>query len=138
MVLYKMFFDVYPKSEHAKKGLEVLQNNNVNKKVQSRIPQTQIDYVISLYSAGQFQNTLSVIATLSKVYPNVSLLFSISGACYQSLGQLHMAVMHYEKALAIEPELVETHSNLGTALKELGQLNAAINYYENALKIKPD
>jgi tetratricopeptide (TPR) repeat protein len=136
--LYKMFLDVYPKSQYTKKGHEVLQNNNVNKKVQSRIPQTQIDYVISLYSAGQFQNTLSVIAALSKVYPNVSLLFSISGACHQSLGQLHMAVMHYERALTIEPELVEAHSNLGIALKELGQLNDAINCYEKALKIKPD
>ena len=94
--------------------------------------------MIDLYSTGQIKKTLDTLNILINKFPDEAWFYNISGACHQSLGQLHIAVIRYKKALAIKPGLVEAHSNLGIALKELGQLNDAINYYEKALKIKPD
>jgi tetratricopeptide (TPR) repeat protein len=100
--------------------------------------QTQIDAVISLYSRGQIHEALSASATLIKDYPNVPLLYNISGACYKALGQLETAVKHFEQALAIKPDNAEAHSNLGNTLQELGQLEVAVKSFEQALAIKPD
>jgi tetratricopeptide (TPR) repeat protein len=100
--------------------------------------QAQVEVVISLYSQGQVQKALSTSETLIKDYPNTPLLYNISGACYQAIGQLNMAVKRYEQALAIKPDFVAVHTNLGATLKGLGQLDAAVKSYQKAIAIKPD
>jgi tetratricopeptide (TPR) repeat protein len=136
--LYHNVLAAFPQNQQAKKGLKALQTGQVNKKNPSDPPQAQIDAVISLYSQGQAQEALSASETLIKDYPNTPLLYNISGACYQELGQLEAAVKSYEQALAIKPDYADAHSNLGVTLKELGQLEAAVKNYEQALAIKPD
>jgi outer membrane protein assembly factor BamD (BamD/ComL family) len=56
------------------------------------LSQKQIDSVISLYSNGQYQEALNSLKALIKLYPEVSLLHNINGACYAGLGQLASAV----------------------------------------------
>jgi protein O-GlcNAc transferase len=101
-------------------------------------PQEQTNSIITLFSNGKIHKALGVVETLTKSYPNDPLLYNISGACYADLGQLDVAVKHYEKALAIKPDYAEAHNNLGNAFKELGQLDTAVKSYEKALTIKPD
>ena len=136
--LYHRVLDVYSQNQQAKKGLKALQKGQRNKKNSSNPPQAQIDAVISLYSRGQVQEALSASETLVKDYPTTPLLYNISAACYQALGQLDAAVKCYEQALAIQPDFAEAHSNLGVTLKDLGQLDAAVKCYEQALAIQPD
>ena len=102
------------------------------------IPQEQVNSIITLFSNGQIQEALGTVETLTKSYPNDPLLYNISGACYAGLGQLDVAVKHYEKSLAIKPDYAEAHNNLGNAFKELGQLDTAVKSYEKALAIKTD
>jgi protein O-GlcNAc transferase len=104
----------------------------------SPLSQAQIDSVVALYSQGQLQEALDEIDTLIKDYSSESLLYNISGACYQALKQLDAAVKHYEQALAIKPDYAEAHSNLGVTLNEIGQLDAAVQHFEQALAIKSD
>ena len=130
--LYSQVLEAYPKNQHAKKGLKVLQQGPVNKKNRSSPPQAQVDEVISLYAQEQVQEALSVSGTLIKDYPNTPLLYNIRGACYKALGQLEAAVKSYEQALAIKPDFAEAHSNLGNTLKKLGQLEEAVKRYEQA------
>jgi len=115
-----------------------LAKGQVTKKSASGLVQAQIDSVIMLYSQGQIQEALSASEALIKDYPNTPLLYNISGACYQTLGQLEAAVNRFEQALAIKPDFAEAHSNLAVTLKALGQLNEAVKHYEQALAIKPD
>jgi tetratricopeptide (TPR) repeat protein len=79
-------------------------------------PQTQIDAVISLYSRGQIHEALSASQMLIKDYPNVPLLYNISGACYKALGQLEEAVKSYEQSLAIKPDFADVLIQLGIYL----------------------
>ena len=88
--------------------------------------QTEINSVIALYSNGQIQEALGAVEALIKDYPNDSLLFNISGACYAGLGQFDTAVKNYEKAIAINPDYSKAHFNLGCTLQELGQLDARL------------
>ena len=88
-----------------------------------RLAQAQINSVIALYSNGQIQEALDAVEALIKDDPHEPLLFNISGACYVGLGQLGEAVTRYERAIAIKPDYVEAHNNLGNVLRELGQLN---------------
>ena len=53
-------------------------------------------------------------------------------------GQMDDAIFHFQKALAIQPDFVEAHYNLGNALLEKGQIDEAIVHYQTAIGIKPD
>jgi tetratricopeptide (TPR) repeat protein len=101
-------------------------------------PQEQIDYVLNLFKSNQIQQALDFIDTLSKDYPDESLLFNIRGACYASLGQLDIAVQSYEKALSIKPDYAKAHYNLGGAFQDLYKLHDSAKSYENAIALEPE
>ncbi|MCX5737767.1 MAG: tetratricopeptide repeat protein, partial [Proteobacteria bacterium] len=52
-------------------------------------------------------------------------------------GQLDKAIIHYKKALDIQPDYAEALNDLGTALAERGQYDAAIRHFQKALAIEP-
>ena len=80
----------------------------MNKKNQ-RLPKTEIQSVIALYSNGQIQEALDSVDVLTKDYPKEPLLYNISGVCYKAIGQLDAAVKSFEKALAIKPDYTEVN-----------------------------
>jgi len=82
-------------------------------------PQTQINSIIALYSDGQIQEALDSVETLTKDYPNESLLYNINGVCYRAISKLDEAVKSFEKALALKPDYTEVHNNLGIVLMGL-------------------
>ena len=89
-------------------------------------PQELIKPILELFSNGEIQEALDAVEVLIKAYPNESLLFNISGACYAGLGQFDAAINNYKKSLAIKPDYAEAHNNLAGTLHELGQLDAAV------------
>jgi Flp pilus assembly protein TadD len=48
------------------------------------------------------------------------------------------AIGHFQKALAIKPDLAEADYYLGTILAGCGRIDEAIAHYQTALKIRPD
>ena len=50
----------------------------------------------------------------------------------KELGQLEAAIKSYEKALSVNPDFAEAHTNLGNAFNELGQPDDAVKFYEKA------
>ena len=103
-----------------------------------KLPQEQIDHILNLFKSDQTQQALDFIDTLSKDYPDKSLLFNIRGAGYAGLGQLDIAVQNYEKALSIKPDYAKAHYNLGSALQELGKLHDSVKSYENSIALEPE
>jgi tetratricopeptide (TPR) repeat protein len=105
---------------------------------QRKPPQEQIKYIFNLFKSNQIQEALDFINTLSKDYPDNSLLFNIRGACYAGLGQLDIAIQNYEKALSINPDYAKAHYNLGIALQDLGKLHDSVKSYENSIAFEPE
>ena len=103
-----------------------------------KLPQEQIDHILNLFKSDQTQQALDFIDTLSKDYPDESLLFNIRGACYAGLGQLDIAVQSYKKALSIKPDYAKAHYNLGSVLQELDKLHDSAKSYENAIALEPE
>jgi tetratricopeptide (TPR) repeat protein len=100
--------------------------------------QEKIDHILNLFKSNKIQQALDFIDSLSKDYPDNSLLFNIRGACYAGLGQLEIAVKNYERALSIRPEYAKAHYNLGSVLQELGKLHDSVKSYENSIAFEPE
>jgi protein O-GlcNAc transferase len=60
------------------------------------------------------------------------------GSLLLEAGQLDEAVKEFRAALAIAPDSVETHNNLGIALGSQGKLDEAIEQFRAALAIRPN
>ncbi len=48
------------------------------------------------------------------------------------------ALVHFQKALVINPDYAEAHDNLGNALFQMGQADEALVHFQKALVINPD
>ena len=99
---------------------------------------SQLDLIISLFSNGKVQEALDQIDPLIKDNPNDAVLFNIRGACYAHIGEPIMAIKQYEKAVEIDSNYSEAHSNLGITLQELGELEKALESFEKAFSLKPE
>jgi protein O-mannosyl-transferase len=54
------------------------------------------------------------------------------------LGQDDDAIVHYQRALEIQPGYASAHVNLGKILARRGQVDEAIVHFRNAVEIRPD
>ena len=111
--------------------------------VNDQTPQSEIDSIIALFSNNQLQEALDKVKTLTKSFPEDSLLHNITGACYAGLGQLGSAVKCYEKAIEIKPDYAKAHYNLGNVLHDLalqgvGHLDDPIKSYMRSIEIDPN
>ena len=53
-------------------------------------------------------------------------------------GELEQAIRSYERALALNPDYVDAHSNLGLSLQLLGRFDEAAHHYERAIALNPE
>ena len=74
-------------------------------------PQSEIDSILELFSNNNLQEALDKIKTLSKRFPDDSLLHNIRGACYAGLGQLGSAVKSYKKETSRVGRVGHGHGN---------------------------
>ena len=130
--LYTTVLEASPNNQEAKNELLALQQVKDHLKP----PKSEIQSVFALYSNGQIQEALDAVETLTKDYPNESLLYNISGACYKQIGQLEEAFKSFQKAVDLKPDYAEAQYNLGVTIHELGQMDSAIKCYERALAIQ--
>ena len=93
----------------------------------------EINSVISLFSSGLFHETIEMLDTLNKDYPNQPLLLNITGACFAGLGQFNTAIKYYKNAIEIEPDYAKAHFNLAGVLHDQGELEESVNSYKNSL-----
>lgn len=57
---------------------------------------------------------------------------------YYAKGKTHEALLHYEKALQLEPNQASVHSGLGASYLEIGQVNESLAHLQRALEIDPN
>jgi tetratricopeptide (TPR) repeat protein len=70
--------------------------------------------------------------------PNHPNALHLLGVIAHQVGKNDTAVDLIARALALNPDLAEAHSNLGLALQDLGKLDEAVASYHKALALNPD
>ena len=61
-----------------------------------------------------------------------------SGLAFENSRQYDKAIMHYTKALELNPQLFEAFNNRGNAYREKGEFDRAIADHNAAIQLKPD
>ena len=129
--IYLTVLKSFPNNQEAQKEL-----SKIAKKKEIAPTQEQLNEVIQYYSCDKFQEALYANQLLIKDFPNDPLLFNISGACYSGLGPIDLAIINFEKAIALNPKYAEAHYNLGVAFQKTHQLDKAIKHYKEAINVK--
>ena len=130
--------DGFDKLEKSLVGLEKVAEVNAISQKSQEPPKNQLKSIASLNTQGQHNQALNQALQLQQQFPKSFNLFNIIGAANKSLGKLDDAIVAYQKALSIKPDLAETYYNMGNALKGKCKLDEAIGAYNKALAIKPD
>jgi len=120
-----------PTNQEAKVGLI-----EIKKDYNAQPSQEQLEFIVQQYSNGEFENALVSINKIIIDFPNVPILYNISGACNSAIGSIESAVNSFKKAISLNPNYAEAHYNLGVALHQIGKLSGAIESYENAISIQ--
>jgi Flp pilus assembly protein TadD len=60
------------------------------------------------------------------------------GVALFNKGQMEEAIIHFQKAVEIDPENAKTHCNLGNALMRKGRVDEAILHFQKAVAIRPE
>jgi predicted O-linked N-acetylglucosamine transferase (SPINDLY family) len=63
--------------------------------------------------------------------------WTLLGACHRGRGELDQAIVAYRKAIQIDPNYPDAHSNLGNALRESGAIREAAEHYQAAIALQP-
>ena len=95
--------------------------------------QKDIDFVIAIFSKGQFQKALDEALEITKHSQKNAILHNIMGACYMQLGKLNSAVNSFNDAITIKPDYAKAHYNLGAAYHELDMYQESEKSYRNSI-----
>ena len=140
--LYTAVLEHQPNHPIAKKALGKLQkglpqNQSLGRDASSP-SQDQINSLVNLYQSGQMTKTEQACRELLKTYPQALIVTNVLGVALCSQGKLQEAVQVYDRAIQLNPDYAEAHSNLGVALQELGKLEDAEASNRKAKALKPD
>lgn len=92
--------------------------------------------LIALFNAGRHAELETRTRLLTSAYPEVGFVWKILGTALVVQGKDGTQAL--QKAVALLPGDVESHSNLGNALKAQGRLAQAAASYQRAAELKPD
>ena len=100
--------------------------------------QEAIDLAVQHHNAGDLPKAEGIYQQILKADPNQPVVLHLLGVIAHQVGKNDISVDLITKALGIEPDYAEAHSNLGNVLKEIGLIDESIVSYKKALAIKPD
>jgi predicted O-linked N-acetylglucosamine transferase (SPINDLY family) len=99
---------------------------------------TELHDLEILFSKQNYDLLETKTKFLIEKYPNVSMLYNILGVSQSSKKMFKEAVPNFEKAIQLNPKLLDAYSNLGIVLKNLGALQKSLDIFQEALKINPN
>ena len=91
-----------------------------------------------LFNKENYDLLETKVRLLIKKYPNVPILYNILGVSQSSRKMFKEAIVNFEKAIKLDPKLLDAYNNLGIALKNSGQLLKSFGIFQDALKINPN
>jgi predicted O-linked N-acetylglucosamine transferase (SPINDLY family) len=100
--------------------------------------QQSLDLAVQHHTAGRLPEAESIYQQILQVDPNQPVALHLLGVIAHQVGNHNTAVDLITKAIDIETDYADAHSNLGNALRELGRLHEAMASYHKALAIRPN
>jgi glycosyltransferase involved in cell wall biosynthesis len=91
----------------------------------------------AFFETGQLEKGYNMFRRLSERNPFPAVFFFM-GLSAARLGRFGDAIVHYQKAIELNPSDEELHNNLGNLLGRLGRFQEAIAELEKALSLAPD
>jgi len=98
----------------------------------------QLQQVFGLYSSGQFSEALAIAEGLARDNAEHPVLLNLLGAIYTALLDYDAAVIRFEKAIELRPDVADSYFHLGNTLFEKGDLAAAIGRFQRAVELRSD
>ena len=137
--IYSEILAKFPKNKKAINGKKALSSKFSHKSLKAQNPhKIQMQWLMNLYSQGQFHKALSKASRLLLEFPNSSELYNFIGGINKNMGKLEEAIGSYKKALSIKSNYPQAYYNLGNALAEKGNLEKARAAYTKAIEYKHD
>jgi tetratricopeptide (TPR) repeat protein len=97
-----------------------------------------INDAISLHEIGNYNEALFLVNDLIKDDGSNYVYYETKGMIYKSLDEYHNALINYESAIRLEPEVATLFSNAGDAAFQLGDSLKAMNYFFQAYRLDSD
>jgi tetratricopeptide (TPR) repeat protein len=139
--LYRAVLQTQPNHPVAKKACrkleKALRRKHVTRSKTVNPPPQSVDAVIALYHSGQMDAVVADCNSLLEKFPRSAVVLNLQGAALQVLGRLTESVSAFDKAISLQPDFAEAHSNRGNALKDLGDIDEAIASYDRAIRLNP-
>ena len=113
----------------------MVDNADTSSEQQTLTLQQALDLAVQHHAAGDLSKAESIYQQVLKSDPNQPVALHLLGVVAHQSGKNDIAVDFITKALALRPDYVEAHNNLGNALQDLGKTHEAIASYHNTLAI---
>jgi tetratricopeptide (TPR) repeat protein len=85
---------------------------------------------------GRHREALDAYETITRLQPDNSRGFQMTGTAYQNLGDNRQALLNYQRAIELAPDAL-AYSNIGTLHYDEGRFREAASAYEEAVRIGP-
>ncbi|MBP6697979.1 MAG: tetratricopeptide repeat protein, partial [Flavobacteriales bacterium] len=92
----------------------------------------------NLLQGGEFEAAIACYQETLNIDGPQAVTFSYIGECYEKMERYEQALIHYDQALALDPNWVDAWIGRGVVRDFQGKLPEAIKDLENAVRIAPD
>jgi len=103
--------------------------------------QEDLDVLLNLANSLKFtENTDECFEVFNRAcqhYDDSAILHFNFGLACQELNNISTAIIHYQKAIQLDPDMMEAKTNLGVAYMTAEQYDLAIDHYRTLIKENP-
>ena len=111
--------------------------NRAEKRYQQKLIKN-LDRAMQHFNAGRLPQAKNIYQQIRQSNPSHPVALHMLGFIAHKMGKTDIVVDLISQAVAIAPDYIDAHNNLGNAFKDLGELDEAVVSYHKALAIKPD
>jgi tetratricopeptide (TPR) repeat protein len=101
-------------------------------------PRAELNSLLEHYQNGRYDDAEKSAISITQQFPRHQFGWKVLGEVLKHTGRVSEALVASQKAVGIDPNDAEAHSNLGNTLQELGRLEEAEASYGKAIALKPD
>lgn len=120
----------YPRNIRVKEFLGKLETENYLDRI--------LNDLSFLYNNSEYEKVYQISQEYLEIYPQNIYFLNFVGIGSLALGNDHLALEVFKKAISLQPDFVDGINNLAITLEKLGELDEAINKYQTVISINPN